>query len=147
MRVLYRAGFTLIEMIVVISIITMLIGGSALGYGRYQKNARDTRRRSDLEQIRAALELFRSNQVNSNYPRLATWTSNTATGPNAGIGSYINGIPQNPSGAAYSYAAVPAGCTNVGASLCTSYTVTTDLELVAGVNDCTVTPLIPAPQC
>ncbi len=147
MRLRSRDGFSLIELIVVITIITTLIGGSALSYGRFQANARDARRRSDLEQIRAALELFRNNQINGNYPRTATWTSTTTTGSNGGIGAYINGIPQNPSGAAYAYAALPAGCTNIGASLCTSYTVTTDLELVAGANDCIVTPLIPAPQC
>src|SRR3989344_1738767 len=75
-----RMGFTLIEMVIVISIITMLIGGSALGYSRYQQNARDTRRQSDLEQIRAALELYRSNTVNGNYPRTSFVWNNDSTG-------------------------------------------------------------------
>lgn len=60
-------GFTLIELLVVISIIGILAG---LGTARYlvaQKHARDTQRKSDLNQYRVALENYASAN-NSVYP-------------------------------------------------------------------------------
>ena len=144
MRLPYRAGFTLIEMIVVITIITMLIGGSALGYGRYQRNARDARRKSDLEQIRAALELYRSNTINGNYP-----SSYYAPGWQNSISPYfgnsVSNIPKDPSTKVdYVYKSVPTWCSG---SACASYNLYANLELVAGTNDCRVDPNKPASSC
>ena len=62
-----RKGFTLIELLVVISIIGLL---AALGTARYiqaEKNARDVRRKSDLNQYRIALENY-ANVNNTIYP-------------------------------------------------------------------------------
>lgn len=53
-------GFTLIEVLVVISIIGVLIGLSVFGLMNTRESARNTKRKSDLEQIRAGLELFKS---------------------------------------------------------------------------------------
>ena len=140
MRLRSRSGFSLIEMIVVITIITMLLGGSALGYGRYQKNARDTRRRSDLEQIRAALELFRSNTINGNYPNTAPWELFIAPY----FGNVAN-IPKDPLGQSYTYTAKPDGCINDGIHpYCTSYNLSATLELKG---TCTVDPNKPASAC
>ena len=144
MRLRNRAGFTLIEMIIVISIITMLIGGSALGYGRYQQNARDTRRQSDLEQIRSALELFRSNNINSTYPTTGSPACNWQNSLAPYFGGTVANIPQDPRGGCYTYVAAPAGCTNVSPSLCTSYALSATLEL-SGV--CSVNPNRPATAC
>jgi len=122
----------------------MLIGGSALGYSRFQQNARDTRRKSDLEQIRAAMELFRSNTINGSYPRAAWFQTD--------MQPYLNPLPKDPkTGSDYFYDALPntwplGPCDNV-TKFCTSYRLYADLELVAGQNDCMVTPLIPIPQC
>ncbi|HUV72181.1 MAG TPA: type II secretion system protein [Clostridia bacterium] len=63
-------GFTLIELLVVISIIGILAG---LGTARYlvaQKHARDTERKSDLNQYRVALENYAS-AYNSLYPKVS----------------------------------------------------------------------------
>lgn len=144
MRLRNRAGFTLIEMIIVISIITMLIGGSALGYGRYQQNARDTRRMADLEQIRSALELFRSNSINGNYP-----SSYYAPGWQNSLAPYFGGtttnIPKDPkTGVNYVYQSTPAWCSGAA---CTSYNLYADLELVTGTNDCRVDPNKSASSC
>lgn len=60
-------GFTLIELLVVISIIGILAGLTLTGFTAARKNARDTTRKSDLQQYRSALEAYASNN-NGLYP-------------------------------------------------------------------------------
>lgn len=62
-----KKGFTLIELLVVISIIGILAGLTLTGFGAARKNARDTQRKSDLAQYKAALEAYASNN-NGVYP-------------------------------------------------------------------------------
>ncbi|MBI4067476.1 type II secretion system protein [Candidatus Gottesmanbacteria bacterium] len=60
------SGFTLIEILVAASIIALL---STIGFVSYQaagRNARDAKRKADLEQIRSALELYKAD--NGTYP-------------------------------------------------------------------------------
>jgi general secretion pathway protein G len=54
------SGFTLVELLVAIGIIVILIGISAVAFRGSQAGARDTQRKAELEQIRSALELYRS---------------------------------------------------------------------------------------
>ena len=54
-----RAGFTIVEMLVVITVIAILAAVVTVGYGSVQENARDQARISDLEQIRLALNLYK----------------------------------------------------------------------------------------
>ncbi|MBU1126964.1 type II secretion system GspH family protein [Patescibacteria group bacterium] len=63
-----RQGFTLIELLVVMTIIAILIGLSLVSYQSARKSARDGKRKSDLEQIRSALEMYRSDSDTSAYP-------------------------------------------------------------------------------
>lgn len=106
-----KKGFTLIELLVVIAIIALL---STLGLASFQSAARtgrDGKRKGDLSQVRAALELYRS-QSNS-YP----------TGPYGGVNSgmlktlkdaaYISEpLPQDPKNVApYTYAYSVSGAT------------------------------------
>lgn len=60
-----RKGFTLIEILLVIAIVAVLIGISVSGLRVQQKKARDARRKADIEEIRAALEQYRT--VNGYY--------------------------------------------------------------------------------
>lgn len=60
-------GFTLIELLVVISIIGILAGLTLSSYSGAQKQARDSQRRSDLNQYRNALETYASAN-NGKYP-------------------------------------------------------------------------------
>lgn len=53
-----KKGFTLIELLVVISIIGILAGLTLSSYTGAQKQARDSQRRSDLNQYRNALETY-----------------------------------------------------------------------------------------
>lgn len=59
-------GFTFIELMVVISIIAILLGAGIATYTSANKRSRDARRKSDLEQVRSALEMFRAD--NGSYP-------------------------------------------------------------------------------
>lgn len=53
-------GFTLIEILVVFSLIGIIIGLSVTAYTNTRKTARDGKRKADLEQIRSALEIYRT---------------------------------------------------------------------------------------
>lgn len=59
-------GFTLIELLVVISIISVLSTTAMTSLSGARKRARDSRRLSDMEQIRLALEMYKN--VHGNYP-------------------------------------------------------------------------------
>lgn len=55
-----KNGFSLIELLVVISIIGVLLALSLSAFSNTKKSARDGKRRADLEQIRSALEIYRT---------------------------------------------------------------------------------------
>lgn len=61
------AGFTLIEMLVVVAIIGLLSSVILVGLGDVRKDARDTRRIADIRQIQNALEIYYS--TNQSYPQ------------------------------------------------------------------------------
>lgn len=63
---MYRKAFSLIEIIVVIAIIGLLATLGLSSYDRVQKNARDTRRIADIEEIRKALLVYKS--INKSFP-------------------------------------------------------------------------------
>lgn len=64
-------GFTLIEMLVVISIIGILATLAFSSYSGAQKQTRDTQRKSDLNQYRNALENYAAAN-NGLYPLMTT---------------------------------------------------------------------------
>jgi type II secretion system protein G len=68
-----ESAFTLIELLVVISIIAILIGLSVFGLQGARLSARDAVRRTDLEQIRSALAMYKSDC--NVYPSAATHNS------------------------------------------------------------------------
>lgn len=60
-------GFTMVELILVMSIIAVLATAFTLNYTGSQKRARDTQRRSDLKQYQIALEKY-ANSNSGFYP-------------------------------------------------------------------------------
>jgi general secretion pathway protein G len=122
----FLRGFTLIELLVVISIIGILISLSLFGIQNSRKSARDAKRKSDLESIRSALEMYKAD--NGRYP-------STSSGMNASslaISSYISSVPTDPiSGRIYVYR-----CTNVSGSNCLAYDLCAALETGSGSISC-----------
>jgi len=53
-------GFTLVEILVVVTIIGIISSLGLVAFASTRKTARDSKRKADLEQIRSALELYRS---------------------------------------------------------------------------------------
>lgn len=64
-----NAGFTLLELLVVISIIGLLIALGVTSYSTVQKNGRDAKRRSDMKAVQSGLEQYKA--ANGSYPDVA----------------------------------------------------------------------------
>lgn len=107
-----KKGFTLIEFMVVLALMGIFATLGIANYQGSQKYGRDGRRQADLEVIRSALELYRSD--NGGYPLTTAGLAPT----------YISAVPQNPK-PVQDYAYAPTGCVGVK---CTAYTLTVTLE-------------------
>lgn len=90
-------GFTLVELLVVISIIGVLATLVLLQLGTARARSRDTKRIADVSQIRTAAEEYFEDNSGS-YPNAIS---------DANLGKYLSGgkVPKDPlTGVAYSYA-------------------------------------------
>ncbi|MCX6816490.1 MAG: prepilin-type N-terminal cleavage/methylation domain-containing protein [Candidatus Beckwithbacteria bacterium] len=91
---LRQRGFTFIEMLVVVTIIAVLTMVGIANFRVANQKARDGRRQGDLEQIRAALEMYRTDL--KVYPTTGNLSLLTP--------SYIGTIPADPTtGRLYRY--------------------------------------------
>lgn len=113
-------GFTLIELLVVIAIIGVLATFIVASFSNAQEKSRDARRKSDLDAIKKALELAKSDSTNgSYYPNAASAATLTTPG-------YIRQLPTDPStSTSYTYTGGAAGC---GPGLCVDYRLSANLE-------------------
>ncbi len=97
-------GFSLIELMVVVSIIVILSAIGIVNYNAVAEKGRDSRRKADLEQIRGALELYRVDE--GSYPPIlytGSCNSSAITGPTSGL-TYMQKVPCDPKeNAEYSY--------------------------------------------
>ena len=94
-------GFSLIELLVVITIIALLIAVATISYTNAQQKARDAKRKTDLKGIQQALELHF--QATGKYPPVGNtggWCAiiNNSSWPEVKneLGPYINPIPTDP---------------------------------------------------
>lgn len=105
-------GFTLVELLVVISIIAILSIIGMTVFTAVQKNARDARRKSDINDIAKAFEIY-ANPGNANkYSALSTTQFST------------DAIPTDPGTYTYNYAT--SGASNAVAG--NTFTVCAQLE-------------------
>lgn len=90
--IVYKKGFTLIELLIVISIIAILVTAIVASFGGTQDKARDARRREDLDAIKKALELFKSDTPGSTFYPASIYATGAGT-----IDDYIRDVPKDPS--------------------------------------------------
>lgn len=90
----------MIELLVVATIIILLTAIGLVSYRQVGQNARNGKRKADLETVRQALVLYRSE--NGSYPNTTTWTTMISQ-----ISSYVSAVeiedPKNEAPYVYSY--------------------------------------------
>jgi prepilin-type N-terminal cleavage/methylation domain-containing protein len=94
-----QKGFTLVEVLIVISIIGLLASIILVGLGGFRAKGRDTRRVADLRAVQAALELYYTKF--NEYPSDNNWDALSSALRTAGIG--VTSIPRDPASAQGGY--------------------------------------------
>lgn len=91
-----KRGFTLIEILISIAIIAILTAIGIVSYTSISKRSRDAKRMGDVEQIRSALEMYRSD--NGKYPAVNVSGFGVVTNLNTDLigGGYMPSIPSDP---------------------------------------------------
>lgn len=164
----FKRGFTLIELLVVITIIGILAALTLASYGNAQAKARDGIRKSDLAQVKRALELVKSDCKGAayypyigsggvaDYNSLAAYLSHSFWGDQKYISSQIKDPKDtSPQQYAYTTSALSAdqcpdtsggflqdGTSNF--SLSVRLERTSDADGLASFNKCTGKPGVPA---
>lgn len=100
-------GFTLVELLVAISIVAILSTAGVTMFTMATKNARDQKRLQDLWTIKQALELYRND--NHEYPS-STWIATQPLRNPDASKTYLNPVPADPnSDWNYAYQLTSAG--------------------------------------
>ena len=130
-------GFTLLEILVSITIVAVLTAIGIVSYSSVNKRSRDVKRKSDLEQIRSALEMYRSD--NGGYPNIgAGFLSASGLGTYLVDTGYMPAVPTDPSpSSGYYYDAIDTS----GAY--TSYCICVNLETTTSGSESTCTVTLP----
>ena len=101
-------GFTIIELLIVITIIGVLTSVVLVALGAQRQKARDSRRVSDLRQIKTAFDLYLAEA--SGYPDPSTWVPSTIL---ECTGLTIIRIPTDPFFPTYTYGYSTSGQSTV----------------------------------
>ena len=99
-----KKGFTLMEILISIAIIAILTAIGIVSYGSINKNARNAKRRTDVEQLRSAYELYRAD--NGYYPKRSASSMTDASQllslpVDPPFDTYMSTIPVDPKGLQY----------------------------------------------
>ncbi len=99
-----QAGFTIVELLIVIVVIGILASITIVSFNGVQSRARDTRRSADIHSVQGALELYKLD--NGVYPSVGTDNSgyDLSTLATALVPSYLSKLPVDPKNTpSYSY--------------------------------------------
>jgi type II secretion system protein G len=95
-----KRGFTLLEMLIIITIIGVLVAIGLTNYTDVQVRARDTKRKNDLASLQEAVELYHLDYDTYPASALIAW-GGSFTDDNGTV--YMAEVPQDPSGNSYVY--------------------------------------------
>lgn len=131
---IFNKGFTLVELLIVITIISVLTSIGVVSYRSLVQSGRDAKRQTDLRTIQSALEQYYADQFY--YP------TSVGVGGSLTFGSktYLNNVPQDPQAPSryYCFSKIPPNCDNIaGMNRCTSYALYADLENTGNAQACT----------
>lgn len=133
-----KSGFTLVELLIVLTIMSLLFTIGIVSYIDFNKRGRDTKRQSDLNGIQSALSQFYVDQVY--YPSLAgscgsgTFKFDCPLKSTDTFKTYLNKLPKDPlTSPTAPYCYVPlnssgGACDNSPANKCTAYELYAVLE-------------------
>lgn len=131
-------GFTIVELIVIIVVIGILAGITAVSYTGYQQRANKSAANATVQQVKLKLgEYFTDN---NRYPANSNDVNNYLTAINAA--QLSTDFTKIISGGG-TYVAKPAGCASTGNNPCTSYTITVPITYWKGGS--TDTPIVVMP--
>lgn len=91
-----KQGFTLIELIVTMTVVAILTTMAMISFGGTNKKARDGRRASDLQKVAIALEMAR--QVGGTYP-----VASSGQAPSLVTSGFLQKWPDDPKSYLYYY--------------------------------------------
>ncbi len=89
---IFAQGFTLIEMLIVIAIISILASVFLVGLRGFRGGAYDARRMADLQRVQSYLEIYYTQ--NRAYPNVSIWNALQTALISANIG--VTSIPNDP---------------------------------------------------
>lgn len=139
-----KKGFSLVEIMVVISIIGILSGLSLGFVGTIQKNTRDAQRESDLRVLQSAIQQFYADQ--NYYPndlRTQLLNGSALTNPN-GSKTYLSQTPKDPNAPSTTYCytsqlsslSTGTSCASANSGMCHFYELCAELENTPGIATC-----------
>lgn len=115
----HERGFTLVELMVVITIIAILSAISIVALSTVAQNGRDAKRKTDLKVVQSSLEYYFADQ--GYYPAEVPFGNQLQfTDAQGNKKTYYNKLPQDPS---YSYQ-----CTPYASGKCSTYCLKAKLD-------------------
>lgn len=100
-----HSGFTIVELLIVVVVIAILAAITIVAFNGVQQRARDSRRSSDVANIKKLLEMYKTD--NSTYPAVCAGGDNSGCSVSnlstALVPTYTQSVPQDPSSPTKTY--------------------------------------------
>jgi len=129
-----KKGFTIIEMLIVVTIIAVLAGLILRGMGGALPKSRDAKRMGDLKNVQNMLEMYYNTSNPSTYPSATTW-SDLEKQLQSVLGNKIK-LPQDPSGGTNTYYYCPDAAADANGTI-TGYILGAQLEVTSSTDSIT----------